>query len=288
MPDWASLIERGLRYERAGVLDQAMRSYQEADTRAKTPDEQAEALRRQADVMRIRCNWDEALELAGRSEAIATEFGLVDARAEAINGRAAIHQSRGSVDSAGPLYEQILTLPTRQRIRGNALQNLGVLAAMRGDHDRAAERFEASVTCFEAEGYSRGVAIALNNLGRASLDRRDFERAEDVLERAVTQARRIDDLELTSVALVNLAEALLERGEVARAEREASEALGFFNISGNLWRQVECLRLLGDVRSRREQPEVALRLYRQALSIAEQIEAGPEAELLRGRIAVHD
>lgn len=288
MPDSASLIARGLRYERAGVLDEAMRCYEQAEARAEAPPEHSEALRRQADVLRIRCEWDAALERARRSEDVARDAGLDDAVAEAINAQAAVHQSRGSFELAEPLYEQILEIAPHARIRGMALQNLGAIAAMRGDHAEAARRFEASISSFRAGGYERGVAIALNNLGRASLDQRDFARGEEVLGDAVAQARQIDDLELASVALVNLAEALFERGAFIEAEEEASAALGFFSISGNLWRQVDCLRLLGDVRVGRREPHIALRLYQQALAIADRIEAHPEADQLRARIASLD
>lgn len=267
------------------MLDEALRCYEGAADAAGSPAEASEALRHQADVLRIRCQWDEALTRSRRSEAVAQDAGLVDATAEAINAQAAVHQSRGDFDAASPLYERALGIATKERIRGNALQNLGAIAAMCGDHAAAAERFEASVKCFEADGYERGVAIALNNLGRASIEQADFAKAEEVLDRAVTQARKIDDLELSSVALVNFSEALMQRGAYPQAEQGASEALGFFKISGNLWRQVECLRLLGDIQAIRDDEETALRLYRQGLTIAEQIDAHPEAAQLRGRIA---
>lgn len=285
LSDAGGLIERGLRHERAGMLDEALRCYEGAAAGAGDAEALSSALRHQADVLRLRCEWDEALERSRRSEAIAREAGQRTALAEAINAQAAVHQSRGTLELARPLYEQVLEIAPHQRMRGVALQNLGAIAAMQGDYDEAVRQFEDSVACFQADGYERGAAIALNNLGRASLERRDFVRAEEVLRRALTQARQIDDLELSSVALVNLAEALLERDAFEDAEAGASESLGFFKVSGNLWRQVECLRLLGDVHAKRGHPDVALRLYRQALATAEQIDAEPEAEQLRQRMS---
>jgi len=55
MPESPGLIQRGLRYERAGVLEEAMECYKAAFVEASGPNESSEALRRQADVMRIRC-----------------------------------------------------------------------------------------------------------------------------------------------------------------------------------------------------------------------------------------
>ena len=265
-------------------MDEALRTYVEAESHATTPAEVSEALRHQADVLRVRCEWDDALLRAEAAERIARDANLPDHAAEAVNARAAIAQSRSEHDLAVTLYEEVLSITSSPRIRGCALQNLGAIAAMSDDHDAAARYFEGSLACFRDDGYDRGVAIALNNLGRASLDRGDHARAEEVLGPAVTQARQIEDLELASVALVNYAEALLGRGEYAQGEEEASAALGFFKVSGNIWRQIECLRLLGDIRRAKGEIAVATRLYEQALILAGRIGSPREADEVRRRL----
>ena len=284
MPDTTLLIERGIRLERGGVLEGALRCYVDAAEKAEGAQQLSNALRHQADVHRLRCAWDEARTSAVHAERVARAADLGDCTAEAVNARAAIEQSSGNLDDATALYRDVLELTDDPRIRGCALQNLGALAAMTGDHDEAADFFEGSLRCFRDADYERGVAIALNNLGRASLDRGDHARAEEVLGPAVTQARQIEDLELASVALVNLGEALLARGDLERAEEEASAALGFFKVSGNLWRQVECLRLLGDLRGARGEVDVAERLYEQALGLADRIGASREAEQVQAHV----
>jgi hypothetical protein len=65
----------------------------------------------------------------------------------------------------------------------------------------------------------------------------------------------------------------------------ASAALGFFKVSGNLWRQVECFKILGDLRRARGEPEVARRLYEQGLIIARKIDDSHETGQLESRIA---
>ncbi|HEX6589703.1 MAG TPA: hypothetical protein VF039_11820 [Longimicrobiales bacterium] len=285
MPDAKDLIERGIRLERGGVVDEALRVFVEAEHAATNPAALSEALRHQADVLRVRCDWELATRQAARAEQVAREAGLFDAAAEALNARAAIAQSRSEFPEAAALYTEALTLSKQPRIRGCALQNLGAIAAMNDAHDRAAEYFEGSLSCFREAGYERGVAIALNNVGRASLDRGDAIRAEEALAIAVSQARQIEDLELASLALVNYAEALLARGELARGEEEVSAALGFFKVSGNTWRQIECLRILGDLRRARGEMDVAGRLYDQALLLAQRIGATREEEEARARLA---
>ena len=159
------------------------------------------------------------------------------------------------------------------------------MSAMAGDHATAVRFFEESLVSFRLSGYERGVAIALNNVGRSSIDCGDYTRAQEVLARAVAHARIAADLELASVALVNLAESLIPSGDYARAEEEASAALGFFKVSGNIWRQVECLKILGDLRRARGEPDVARRLYEQGLLLARRIDDAQEARVIEARLA---
>ena len=122
-------------------MEEALRTYVEAEAVAATPAEASEALRHQADVLRVRCEWEEAGVRADAAERVARAAGLADLAAEAVNARAAIAQSRSELDQAAELYREVLDTTGNPRIRGCALQNLGAIAAMGADHDRAAEYF---------------------------------------------------------------------------------------------------------------------------------------------------
>jgi hypothetical protein len=56
-------------------------------------------------------------------------------------------------------------------------------------------------------------------------------------------------------------------------------------MSGNTWRRIESLRLLGDIHVRRSEVETGVACYRQALHLAREIGARPEIELLERRTA---
>jgi tetratricopeptide (TPR) repeat protein len=283
MPEPLGDIEEGLRLEKFGMLDRALAHY-EAASSGDDPLMVTTAWRRRASVLRTRCDWEGALAAARESAAVAVRHGLADAHAEALNAEAAVFQSQGDFAAARPLLERILGMTTDPRIRGVALQNLGSIAAEDGDFETAEHRFVESYRCFQAADYLWGQAFALNNYGRAAMDRENFEIAERVLVRAVDMAREIEDLDLAALATMNLAETMLCAGDLERADETASTALGYFDMAGNRWRRVECLRLLGDINRRDGQMDIARRCYAQGLELARELGVHLEVTRLEDRL----
>ena len=278
MPEPLGDIEEGLRLEKAGMLDRALAHY-EAAAEGTDPLTVATAWRRRASVLRTRCEWAGALAAARESAAVAERHGLDDAHAEALNAEAAVFQSQGDFVAAVPLLERVLRMTPEPRIRGVALQNLGGIAAEQGDLETAEHRLLESYRCFRDADYAWGQAFALNNYGRAAMDRGNLEIAERVLTQAVELARSVEDLDLSALATMNLAETMLAADEFDRAEEAASAALGYFDMAGNRWRRVECLRLLGDINRRQGDLETADRCYTQGLALARDL--GVQLEIIR-------
>lgn len=276
MPDPVELLEEGVRCEQSGALDRAFERYQSAAELSDDPDVVSEALRRQAEIYRARCEWETSLETAHRSADVARRARLPGRLAEALNAQASVYMSRGHFPTAAPLLEQILSLTTDDRLRGIALQNLGTIAAQSGDLDTAERRFGESRGCFERAGYARGQAVALTNAAAVALDRSHFDRAGELSREAIARAREVNDMELIALATKNLAESCVGRGDLAKAEDHASEALGFFKLVENSWRQVECYRLLGDICVRRGHCDSGIACYQHGLTVAERIGATSE------------
>jgi hypothetical protein len=84
---------------------------------------------------------------------------------------------------------------------------------------------------------------------------------------------------------LNLASALCCQDEVDRAQDLAMAALGYYADCGNRWREIECLRLIGDINVRCRDVNNASRCYDLALSIAEQIGSPTEMRITRDRLA---
>jgi tetratricopeptide (TPR) repeat protein len=235
-------------------------------------------------VLRSRCRWDDAIARAQASAAQARTHGFDTLLAEALNAEAAVLQSLSNFDRAQDLYDEMLDITDDLRIRGIALQNLGSIAAIRGDFLGAEERFVESFQCFQAGGYRRGVVFALNNYGRAALDRGAHSVAHPILDRAEALARELMDLDLLAIVRLNLAESFMHRGDIDKAQDLASAALGYFGNTSNHWRRLECLRLMGDIALVQNQPDSARNFFEAALRMAHDVGAALEADTLRQRI----
>ena len=120
---------------------------------------------------------------------------------ELLNQAVAHHQA-GRLDSAEPIYQQILRADPRNP---NALNLLGMINHARGEHDRAAELIERAIHAASA------VPGFHNNLGNVRLAQRRHEQAEQCYRRAIQlQPSYIE-------AINNLGVALLGQGKIEEA-----------------------------------------------------------------------
>ena len=277
MPDAQEFLADGVRAERAGALDRALEAYEAAAESADDAPTRIESLRRLADVYRSRCEWDQALEAARLAQVVAHAAKEPQLLAEAAIAEANVLISQGNFTQAIPMLDTIAGSDLEPRLRAIALQNLGSIYAQTGQPLTAERAFRESLANFNRAGYARGEAIALNNLGRLALDANDAAAARPLLERALYLARDQEDSELAALAGLNLASALCLAGDNDRAQDLAMAALGYFAGCQNAWREIECLRLIGDINVRCEDISNAARCYDLALKLSEQI--GSEAEI---------
>ncbi len=284
MSEARELLDEGLRLEKAGSLDRALELYTAALDSAPDAATESEAWRRQSHTLRVRCDWDAAVEAARRSAEIASAADLGDHVAEALNAEAAVYQTRGDFEPARALYERILEQTDDDRIRGVALQNRASLAGMQDDFAAAERDFREAHACFERAEYAWGRAHVLNNLGRVAFEQGKIEEAEQSLLDAIHETKLLGDLDLLALARLNYAEVLLERSNHEEAESVVSASLGHFTTAGNQWRRIDCLRVLGDLYARRDVLDVANRFYDAALQVAEEIGAKAEHRRIEERI----
>jgi tetratricopeptide (TPR) repeat protein len=284
LADFRQIIEEGRRYEAAGSYDRALQRYRAAADAAADPSSRSEAVRRQSDVFRARSELDQALSAAEEAEQIAVEHSLNDLIAEALNAQGAVNHSRGDFPVAEDFYSRALAVATDPRVRGIALTNLGTVAALRGDLDRASRHFKEGYECCRESQYERGELFALMNYARVTLDQGKADAAEQLLREAEVLAINMMDLDTSHMAALNRAEAMLVRGAYDDAETLVSAALGYYGSTGNSLRRLDALRLLGDITKLRGSEDQARMFYEAAGDLAERIQAGFEIRMIRERI----
>jgi tetratricopeptide (TPR) repeat protein len=195
-----------------------------------------------------------------------------------------VHLGRGALGEAKPLFEAMLELTAEPRIRGVALQNLGIIHGQLGELEAADQRLKEAYSEFDRADYVWGKAHVLNNKVAVAVERGDFGAAAELARQALGLARSVDDLDLLAIATLNLAEGLAGLGDLDAAQEQASIALGHFEVSGNRWRRVACLRILGDMTARRGDAATAQALWRRGLELAREIGADRDASLLEERL----
>ena len=282
--DASALLRDGVSAEEVGELGRALDSFGKA-ARSDDPAIAAEAFTRLSDVYRSRAAWDEALGAARQAQRLAQVAGDDQLLAHALIAEGNVFMCRGDFAEATTRFEHVLGSTADLRMRGLALQNVGSCLAQRGQLGAAERAFSESYGSFQRAGYRRGEATALNNLGRAALDRGDAAFAENVLTEAITAARDAGHGELIALAMLNLSEAKARRGEIVQAHEFASVALGSFTESGNRWREIECLRLIGAIHEQGRDFASAEACFERGLRLAREIGAAVEVRTLEECVA---
>ena len=277
-------LDEGLRLQKSGQFDAALACYREVEASGNAA-LLSESLRRRAAIHHARAEWDEALETARRSAAVAEEAGLVDQLAGAVNAEAAVFLAVGRYDQARMLLARVLAMTSDRRSRGVAYQNLGIIAASEGAFPTAKQHFMEAHQCYAAAGLVWEEAYVLHNFGTAALEHASPQVAASLLEDAVGAARRAEDLDLLALARTSLAEALAALGRHEDAERMAVEARDHFVATGNRWRLIESLQLLARVAQERGRRADAVAMLRQALALAREIGVEQEAAMVGRRLA---
>jgi tetratricopeptide (TPR) repeat protein len=203
---------------------------------------------------------------------------------EAMIAEGNILMCQGGFPEALLIFRMVLDTTADARVRGIALQNIGSILWQQGQLGAAERALSESFGWFHRAEYALGEAIALNNHGRITLERGDAALAKGLLMQALEAARANEDAELIALVTLNYAETLKALGDRKHAEEEASTALGYFSASGNKWREVECLRLIGVINEELGNCEHSHRCYERALGIAEAIGARQDVRIMQERL----
>lgn len=178
-------------------------------------------------------------------------------------------------------------LKIRQELAPGSLEeassrnNLGILASIRGDLDRAADHYETSLEIMRklAPG-SLDVASTLNNLGLLASDRNDLDRAIECHEEALEIYQKLTpDGRGVASSLSNLGLLASDRGDLDRATEYHGRALEIYqNLEPRGLDVASRLHSLGGLAYSRGNLDLAIDYYDRALAIQQKMAPGSSAE----------
>jgi tetratricopeptide (TPR) repeat protein len=274
-----SRLADGVRYLRGGSLDRAWTCFEQAAERTRDPRVRSEAYRRLADVKRRRAEWEEALQLSAAALEVATEHGLSDESAAALNIEGSIHHQQGDFSRAIRVYEQALAAQPRAHQRGMICQNLGTAFAQKGLRSEAAEWYARSSAAFRMARLPREELLALMNQGNVRLDQGEFQEAEALFRKALARVERLPsrDAELYGLIEMNLAEALGRQGNhLDFALQLVLSATGHFAASQNQPYRVASHRVVALIFEKQGELDTAVGALERGGVLAREIGNGPE------------
>ena len=171
---------------------------------------------------------DAALDCLCASQAMAEQCGLTAQLAHTVNLVGGAHWQRGRLDDAALFYAEagrMGRLAGDDALVAMVEQNLGVLAAMQGDADRALEHYTASRGIYETLGLRTELGRLLSNIGLLEMKLGRLDDAEGSFRRALGVAAEVGDNWTRLMVDVNRAALYIERRDFDTARQVCERVL---------------------------------------------------------------
>jgi putative nucleotidyltransferase with HDIG domain len=222
-------MERGQMLERRGQREDARRVYEDAlrDERITAPTAVAQLHRWIARTHMQDSNYAAAEAAARTALAVSESANDEGGRGHAINTLAVICFKQGALDDAERLYlaaRESAHRARESRLAAMTATNLGNIATVRGEYDRAREYHESALSEARAGGLADQAMHALNNLGLLHTQMSRFEEAERSYAEALEIGGVLGDLSMCILAHLNVARMRLRRGDHRGARASCDQA----------------------------------------------------------------
>ena len=153
--------------------------------------------------------------------------------------------------------------------RAAALNGLGVIVSLRGEHVRGSQLFRQSVECYRQAGDLPGQARAWTHLGNALTILGDPAGAEHAFSSGLALARQSGDQWYEAFALYLSGWAATMHDNLGRAKSRLEASAELFGKLGDRRGVGYCLVILADCMLRESQPAGAVAMLREGISIFE-------------------
>lgn len=215
------------------------------------------------------------------------EVGDKASQRRAVNMIGAACLALGELEDASGEFARALELATQAEdllVLARATNNLGAIANMQGDHERALSHYRLALPTFQRLGQRRGLASSYHNLAITYRDLGDLVESDEHELRAIEHATEGGVPRLAAMGRVGRAEVALRRGDAAFAETTARMARDEFARLGDAQNEADASRLVGAACTAQRRFAEALEAFDRALEIARaRGHALNEAETLRDR-----
>ncbi|MFF1682457.1 TIR domain-containing protein [Streptomyces sp. NPDC058256] len=186
----------------------------------------------------------------------------------------------GAWDWEQRLIEETLTwVPARSRPAAAYIHQLGMIAQLRGDYERAEERYRASLTIEEELGDRSGIASSYHQLGMIAQLRGDYERAEERYRASLTIKEELGDRSGIASSYHQLGRIAQLRGDYERAEERCRASLTIKEELGDRSGIATSYGQLGALRITQQRPAEGVPYTLRALTLQLEIGSPPNIAL---------
>ncbi|SDJ25361.1 PAS domain S-box-containing protein [Halovenus aranensis] len=286
----------GVHYERAGADQKAIECFQRAGDRASRSYAHADAasfyeraieLAREADVdsetlaelhaaladvFRVIGRHEDALDAVEEGLSAVSDETALGCRLLGIKARTATKLSR--FESA---RETALCQRESARAVGNcgyeqdALRQLGAIARVRGNYERARQHLEEGLSLAETAEDEHKTAAIYKELGSVALRRGNYERARATYQRSLEAARDVSDKQLEAACLNNLGSVAYREADYEQARKYDRQSMEIKREIGNRAGVGSALASLGLIAERRGDYEQAREHLEESLDIRQAV-----------------
>lgn len=230
------------------------------------------ALAHQAEVARLRGEYDAAQSLFRRAATLLHQLSDQEGEAEALHSLATIARRRGDCAAAFSYLDRALELTDEHSaVRVKCGNTRGLCLTATGEWTAAEREFREALQLAEERHDEHHARLIAHNLGLPAMIRGDFGEALRWLRRMLREGRNLPPMPQEATAHLNMARCFLYRGEIESCEKHLEGALSccqLFNLVASLAETFETYgnlhRERGDAARAAEFYERAARAYDEA------------------------
>jgi tetratricopeptide (TPR) repeat protein len=214
-----------------------------------------------------------------------TQTGDRPSLRKTINMQGAAAFALGTLDDAAGRWGAALEMAQVDDdalLTARATNNLGLVAALKGDADEAIAAYQRAIPTYHRLGHALGLAESWHNLAISFRTRGELDAAEDAERRSIEFATEISNQRLVAMAQVGKAEVSLRRGDFVWARATASRAATVFGSIPDFLLLADALRVHADACDRLGLPGEADGSIARALQLSREHEhRTQEAQVLQ-------